>query len=49
LSEIKVLYIFKNNCALIVTNDEKVFAFGNNNNGVSVFGNNTKVNELTIN
>jgi alpha-tubulin suppressor-like RCC1 family protein len=49
LSEIKVLYIFKNNNALIVTNDDKVFTFGNNNNGVLVFGYNTKVNELTIN
>jgi alpha-tubulin suppressor-like RCC1 family protein len=33
----------------IVTNDDKVFAFGNNDFGDLGFGNNNKVNELTIN
>jgi hypothetical protein len=54
LSEIKLLYVFKDifdkNNVLIVTNDDKVFAFGNNYWGVLGFpNNNNKVNELTIN
>jgi alpha-tubulin suppressor-like RCC1 family protein len=49
LNEIKLSYIFKNNNVLIVTNDDKVFAFGSNNNGVLGFGNDREVNELTIN
>jgi hypothetical protein len=53
LNEIKLLYVFKdynnNNNVLIVTNDDKVFAFGNNKWGVLGFGNDRKVNELAIN
>jgi alpha-tubulin suppressor-like RCC1 family protein len=37
------------NNVLIVTNDDKVFAFGSNWRGVLGFGNDDKVNELTIN
>jgi alpha-tubulin suppressor-like RCC1 family protein len=53
LNEIKLLYVFgdainKNN-VLIVTHDDKVFAFGDNEWGVLGFGNNRKVNELTFN
>jgi alpha-tubulin suppressor-like RCC1 family protein len=53
LSEIKLLYVFKDNFnknnVLIVTNDDKIFAFGNNYWGVLGFSNNNKVNELTVN
>jgi alpha-tubulin suppressor-like RCC1 family protein len=53
LSEIKLLYVFKDylneNNLLIVTNDDKVFAFGGNYKGVLGFGNKNKVNELTPN
>jgi hypothetical protein len=34
---------------LIVTNEDKGFAFGNNSRGVLGFGNGEEVNELTIN
>jgi alpha-tubulin suppressor-like RCC1 family protein len=49
LNEIKLLYVFKENDVLIVTNDDKVFAFGDNNRGVLGFGHEQEVNELTIN
>jgi nitrite reductase/ring-hydroxylating ferredoxin subunit len=53
LNEIKLLYVFKDfgnyNNVLIVTNDDKIFAFGDNCFGVLGFGNNNTVNELTIN
>jgi alpha-tubulin suppressor-like RCC1 family protein len=51
LSEIKFLYVFKDfkNNVLIVTNDDKVFAFGDNKWGVLGFGNKTEVNKLTTN
>jgi alpha-tubulin suppressor-like RCC1 family protein len=49
LNEIKLLYVFNKNNVLIVTNDDKVFAFGNNIYGVLGFGNNRELNELTNN
>jgi E3 ubiquitin-protein ligase HERC4 len=52
LSEIKLLYIFKNyneNNALIVTNDDKVFAFGDNSYGVLGFGHSSQIKQITIN
>ncbi len=53
LNEIKLLYVFKDfgnyNNVLIVTNDDKIFAFGDNCLGVLGFGNTNTVNELTIN
>jgi alpha-tubulin suppressor-like RCC1 family protein len=43
LDKIKLLYVFKvfykNSNVFIVTNDDKVYAFGNNSNGVLGFGN----------
>jgi alpha-tubulin suppressor-like RCC1 family protein len=51
LNEIKLLSVFRvnNPNILIVTNDDKVFAFGHNSNGILGFGNDYKINELTIN
>jgi alpha-tubulin suppressor-like RCC1 family protein len=54
LSEIKCLYVFKDyykndKNVLIVTNDDNVFAFGDNNYGVLGFGNDREVKEITIN
>ncbi len=49
MNEIKLLYVFTKNNILIVTNDDKVFAFGNNSNGVLGFANYRELNELTIN
>jgi hypothetical protein len=53
LNEIKLLHIFKDKLndrnVLIVTNDDKVFAFGLNNWGVLGFGHQNSVKELTIN
>jgi alpha-tubulin suppressor-like RCC1 family protein len=49
LNKIKLLYVLNYNNVLIVTNDDKVFAFGSNWRGVLGFGNDNKVNELTIN
>ncbi len=49
MNGIKLLYVFKSNNVLIVTNDDKVFAFGNNNRGVLDFGHQQEVIELTIN
>jgi hypothetical protein len=57
-NQIKLLFVFKQyvfcdkqyyDNVLIVTNDDKVFAFGNNSCGVLGFGNDNKLNELTIN
>jgi len=53
LNDIKFIYVledFKNKSnVFIVTNDDKVFVFGNNRDGVLGFGHKNKVNELTIN
>jgi hypothetical protein len=49
LNEIKLLYIFNKNNVLIVTNDDKVFAFGGNYKGVLGFGNEREVNDLILN
>jgi hypothetical protein len=53
LNDIKFIYVledFKNKSnAFIVTNDDKVFVFGNNRDGVLGLGHKNKVNELTIN
>jgi alpha-tubulin suppressor-like RCC1 family protein len=53
LNEIKFLYISEQwgdeKSVFIVTNDDKVFAFGNNGNGVLGFGHFCEVNELTLN
>jgi alpha-tubulin suppressor-like RCC1 family protein len=56
LNEIKFLFVFKKyeykkafNNVLIVTNDDKVFAFGNNIYGVLGFGNEIEVNQLILN
>jgi alpha-tubulin suppressor-like RCC1 family protein len=52
LNEIKLLYVFKDyneNNALIVTNDDKVFAFGSNSYGVLGFGHWSQIKEITIN
>jgi alpha-tubulin suppressor-like RCC1 family protein len=48
LNEIKLLYVLNDN-VFIVTNDDKVFALGNNNYGVLGFGNKREIKELTIN
>jgi alpha-tubulin suppressor-like RCC1 family protein len=54
LSKIKCLYVFKDyykndKNVLIVTNDDNVFALGDNNCGVLGFGNDREVKEITIN
>jgi hypothetical protein len=49
LNEIRLLHVFNGNNVFIVTNDDKVFAFGANGCGVLGFGNNNRVNDLIIN
>jgi alpha-tubulin suppressor-like RCC1 family protein/tRNA A-37 threonylcarbamoyl transferase component Bud32 len=44
---IKILYVFGGN-VLIVTKDDKTFAFGNNDRGILGFGHNRVVNEIQI-
>jgi alpha-tubulin suppressor-like RCC1 family protein len=49
LNEIKIFHIFTNNNVLIVERNDKVFSFGSNRDGFLGFGNNRKINELTLN
>jgi len=51
IRNIQLFYVFKGTGihVFIVTNDDKVYAFGSNWNGVLGFGHRNSVNELTVN
>jgi alpha-tubulin suppressor-like RCC1 family protein len=47
--KIKLLYVFSKNNVFLVTNDDKIFAFGDNKGRVLGFGHKNSISELTIN
>jgi alpha-tubulin suppressor-like RCC1 family protein len=45
---VKILYVFEYSNVLIVTKDDKTYAFGRNDSGQLGFGHNRVVNEIQI-